>query len=85
MEAMSPKEFEKVMQELCGGIAGSPPRLAAMTGISQSTICRWRKGQVPISSHNALLLRLLLVLKRRRINWRKWVNECNELNMEDLL
>ena len=70
---MTPDEMRAIIDEVYG--RRQQRRLAADIDRSEVTVCRWVQGDVPIGGLEALLMRLLLVLSRHGVPWRKWVEE----------
>lgn len=70
---MTPKQLRNLIQEVYG--YGGQTRLATDIGRGKVNVNRWCSGVTPISRTDATLLWLILMLHRKRINWRKWISD----------
>lgn len=70
---MTPEELRAIIDEVYG--SRQQRQLASDIDRSEVTVSRWLSGFMPIGGVEAMLLRLLLVLHRKGINWRKWLTE----------
>ena len=76
---MTPEEAKTIISEVYGHRGQT--KAAADMRRGEVTISRWLTGGVPIDTMSALLLRIILVLHRKGINWRKWVGDYEETNV----
>lgn len=86
--SMTPAEAKSITMEVYG--SGGQTKLAADIERGEVTVSRWLTGHTPIGSTEAKLLRMLLVLYRKEINWRKWLADYEaengvRLTLEDLI
>lgn len=87
--SMTPEELKAIVDEVYG--CRGQRRMAADIERSEVTISRWMSGYMPVGSIEATLLRLLLVLHRHKVDWRKWVADNRKaatrkpMNIKDML
>lgn len=84
---MTPVELKAIVKEVYGGVQR---RLARDIGKDDTPISRWAAGVTSIEETEAFAIRLLLMMHRRKINWRKWLDEYKETlgeveNLEGIL
>lgn len=83
---MKPGELKAIIREVWGDRAQQT--VAADIGVGGVTVSRWLSGHTPIGDVEALLLRLILMLSRDGIDWRRWLRayvQPGKATMEDLL
>lgn len=85
---MKPEELKAILQEVYGD--KSQRRFAKEIGKGEVAVSRWMQSVTPIEEAEALTIRLLLLLHRRKIAWRKWLSDYekhlgNKVNLEEML
>ena len=70
---MEPDELHDIIEEVYGRRGNR--KLARDMGRTDVTISRWLSGFRPIGEPEAIFLRLILLLHRRNMAWRKWMAE----------
>lgn len=73
---MKPDEARSIIFEVYG--ERGQVKAAAELERGQVTISRWCTGVTPVRAMEALLLRMILLLHRKGLNWRKWMSEYQE-------
>lgn len=68
---MTPLELGAIIKEVHG--SRGQRKMSADVQRGEVTMSRWQAGITPIGSTEALLIRLLLMLHRQGIDWRKWL------------
>lgn len=86
---MTPKEARSIISEVYGHRGQT--KAAADMRRGEVTVSRWLTGVTPIDTMSSLVLRMVLVLHRKGVNWRKWVGDYEEIegkkhvNMDDII
>lgn len=85
---MHRKELKAIIFEVYG--SRGQRKLANDIKRGEVTVSRWLGGITPIGETEALLLRMILVLHRKRVNWQKWLDDyvgtlAKPKSIEDLL
>lgn len=83
---MRPEEVQAIITEVYG--PRGQTRAAAEIQRGEVTISRWCSGTTPVATTEALLLRMILVLHRKGVNWRKWVDEYQNgihISLDDVI
>lgn len=70
---MTPAELQAIIDEAYGRRAQR--KLAADVGKTEVTVSRWLSGHTPIAETESVLIRLILMLARKKIGWRKWMDD----------
>lgn len=83
--SMQPQELRAILDEVYG--PRSQRQLGADIGRGEVTICRWLGGDSPIGDVEATLLRCILLMHRRKINWKRFLADyrpIGRVKLEDL-
>lgn len=85
---MTAEEARNIVSEVYGHRGQT--KAAADIRRGEVTVSRWLTGITPIDTMSALLLRLILLLHRREVAWRKWMGEYEEpdgdhIGMDDII
>lgn len=84
---MTTEEARDILEEVYGYRAHI--KAAADIRRGEVTLSRWVTGVTPIDTMSALFLRLILILHRKGVNWRKWMSDYEgtgeKVDMEDII
>lgn len=72
---MTPHEVKAGIRELYGSEEGGQRKLAADMLVHEVTVSRWVRGRSPMDATEERLFKLLLIMHREKLTWRKRLKE----------
>lgn len=73
---MTTRELRNIIREIYG--ARGQRKMAHDILRTEVTMSRWLSQTTPIGEHEALIMRILLILHRRKLNWKRWLRDYYE-------
>jgi len=71
LNKMEPRELRGIVKEVYG--TRGQRRMSKDIGRGEVTMSRWLSGTTPIGEMECLVARMILMLHRKKLDWRKWL------------
>lgn len=84
---MKPRELKAIVLDMYGADNGGQRKLAADVRVNEVTVSRWATGKRPVQPPEERLIRIIYLLFKEKIRWRKAVYDAEEGKqpLEDML